>query len=711
MLEFSNLPPRAIAVSSYAEAEAGTAIILDGGNSYDPDGDPVGCVWQESPINPEVNLIPDEIETSYSPDHCLINITPSREGDYVFFLRVSDGHRDSQPDLVYLRITPPPPPPNPPPVAIAKSDLTLALVDESVLLTGEESFDPSGGGLTYFWTEYPQNPVTGLVSPEAVTQTITFTQPGGYRFELTVFNGLAWSRPNSVRVNINTRLNQVPTADAGVDRNAGYLEEVRLSGSRSYDPDGDPISYHWSQLTGPPVQLSSPDAKEISFTVPDEILNYSFCLVVDDGRLTSAPDTVTVRVWEHSTNNVPDAVWVDRFYPYLDSNGTRIKPHRKIQDGVNAAAAYPGAISDVYIARGSYYEKVTAASGVSLYGGFEPTRGWEHDPGARPTYLNAVQTTALEIPQTVTATVYVDGLKINGLPKTSSYSWGVDCYSDSVILRRNVINGGGGAGIGPYGANGSTALRITSASPKVINNVISGGDSAQSCTGIYLWNYLSLNKTGVEPFLAHNYINGGGKADGTSQQTVGIHIGTDSRAVMVNNIIDPGLGSVSPVHNRFGIWECTGPTQCQPHANMCSDLECNPALFNNSIIKNDAKAILFYDGNGELKDQFNQPIISLYSLSQVNQLGDNKPPGQDYSKNNLDVDPIFVGKENGDYHLSVQFDYPGGPTEPVGTSPLIDAGIDAGVRFDFDLQPRPNCLINGVTNCFDIGPDEVYVNY
>lgn len=47
----------------------------------------------------------------------------------------------------------------------------------------------------------------------------------------------------------------------------------------------------------------------------------------------------------------------------------------------------------------------------------------------------------------------------------------------------------------------------------------------------------------------------------------------------------------------------------------------------------------------------------------------------------------------------------------MGTSPLIDAGIDAGVRFDLDLEPRPNCLVNGAISCFDIGPDEVYVNY
>ncbi|MDD5223528.1 MAG: hypothetical protein PHE84_06035 [bacterium] len=730
VIQSSSRPPQAIAVSSYAEAEAGTVIILDGGNSYDPEGNPVGCLWQESVENPEINLIPDEVQKKFAPENCLINIIPNQDGEYLFQLKVSDmvpGHKESQADLVSLLITPPPPPPNPPPVAIAKADRTRAQTDETVVLTGEESFDQAGGSLTYFWAEDYQNPVTGLVSPGSVTQVVLFSQPGGYRFELTVSNGLAWSRPNSVRINVDSRVDRVPTADAGEDRNTSYYEEVRLSGARSSDPDGDRISYRWTQTAGPPVVLfPSSYAEEITFTVPDEILTYSFSLMVDDGRLASAPDTVSVRVWEHSTNNVPDAVWVDRFYPYLDSNGSRVKPYRKIQDGINALAAYPGSISDVYIAEGSYYEKITAASGISIYGGFDPGRGWEHDPSAWSTYLNAVQTTALEIPQSVTATVYVDGLKINGLPKTSSYSWGVDCRSDNLILKRNTIDGGGGEGcfLGVLRC-GSTGVVITSSSPHIINNVIFGGDSSYLNTGIGIWNpdnfQYGLNaKPGTEPLIAHNYVNGGGKSDETSPGSYGISIGTNARAIIINNIIDPGLGSVEPgpnnpfgENNRFGIWECSGPggnnvTACLPSANMCSDNECNPALFNNSIIKNNPQAILFYDGNGELKDQLGS-IISLYSISQVNQLGNTK--ALDYSKNNLDLDPIFVGKESGDYHLSAYFDYPGGPTEPAETSPLLDAGVDAGVRFDFDLQPRPNCLITGATSCFDIGPDEVYLNY
>ncbi len=54
---------------------------------------------------------------------------------------------------------------------------------------------------------------------------------------------------------------------------------------------------------------------------------------------------------------------------------------------------------------------------------------------------------------------------------------------------------------------------------------------------------------------------------------------------------------------------------------------------------------------------------------------------------NLFVDPAFVSRSGGDYHLTAG-------------SPAIDQGINAGISFDIDNQPRPGRL------GFDIGADE-----
>jgi hypothetical protein len=91
--------------------------------------------------------------------------------------------------------------------------------------------------------------------------------------------------------------NHAPTANAGADRVATPGARVRLDGGASSDPDRDPLRFSWT-LTGPvgsSATLSSPTSVTPSF-VPDRRGNYEARLVVDDGRLPSAPDAVVISV-------------------------------------------------------------------------------------------------------------------------------------------------------------------------------------------------------------------------------------------------------------------------------------------------------------------------------------------------------------------------------------------------------------------------------
>lgn len=89
--------------------------------------------------------------------------------------------------------------------------------------------------------------------------------------------------------------NQAPVAIAGPDQNALAGTAVVLDGTGSYDPDGDAITYSWTQLSGPTVTLSDPAATKPAFT-PSSDGTYVFGLVVNDGALNSAQDTVTITV-------------------------------------------------------------------------------------------------------------------------------------------------------------------------------------------------------------------------------------------------------------------------------------------------------------------------------------------------------------------------------------------------------------------------------
>jgi PKD repeat protein len=90
--------------------------------------------------------------------------------------------------------------------------------------------------------------------------------------------------------------NGAPTADAGADIEAVGGDAVTLDGSASSDPEGDALTFLWTQTAGEPVSLSDPTAPNPGFDAPDvsDTQELEFALVVNDGFGDSAPDTVKV---------------------------------------------------------------------------------------------------------------------------------------------------------------------------------------------------------------------------------------------------------------------------------------------------------------------------------------------------------------------------------------------------------------------------------
>jgi hypothetical protein len=87
--------------------------------------------------------------------------------------------------------------------------------------------------------------------------------------------------------------NSPPVADAGPDQIGALAGRITLDGSNSYDPDGDPITFQWTQISGPAVSLTGANEARAGFTA-EAGQTYAFRLIVRDDKGAEARARVTV---------------------------------------------------------------------------------------------------------------------------------------------------------------------------------------------------------------------------------------------------------------------------------------------------------------------------------------------------------------------------------------------------------------------------------
>ena len=190
--------------------------------------------------------------------------------------------------------------PNTPPTANAGAGQSV-FKNALVTLDGSGSSDPDGDSLTYAWSQV-SGPAVTLSNPSSVNPTFPASGTGTLVFSLVVNDGHGnSSTPASVTITVQDR---APTAMAGSNTSVIPGNRYTLDGSGSSDPDGDAITYSWTQTGGTPVTLDTSVAGKATFTAPLQPGALQFSLVVSDGQLSSPPSTVMITV---TTDPVPVA--------------------------------------------------------------------------------------------------------------------------------------------------------------------------------------------------------------------------------------------------------------------------------------------------------------------------------------------------------------------------------------------------------------------
>ena len=201
------------------------------------------------------------------------------------------------------------------PVADAGQDQTVA-EGAPVTLHGENSFDCDNDTLNLNWVQV-SGPAVTLNNPTSAHPTFTAPEilaggnPGVVTtliFQLQVDDSYtpdaacsgftSANTADTVEIKV-TNVDNSPDANAGADQTVVAGAGVLLHAESSSDPDGDILSFTWTQTGGPAVVLTDANASNPAFIAPAVGAggaNVTFQLLADDGFGGTDQDQVVIHV-------------------------------------------------------------------------------------------------------------------------------------------------------------------------------------------------------------------------------------------------------------------------------------------------------------------------------------------------------------------------------------------------------------------------------
>lgn len=216
----------------------GETASLDGGQSVDPQGGVLDFSWTlvAKPYNSRLT-----VDSVTNADQKQAEFAADVAGEYGLGLVVDNGMCQSPPDRAEIAFEGD----NNPPEANASGDFS-AEDCQLTQLNCSASTDADNDRLFYWWT-VQASPENSFVDNRSFTNQndaeaqIFFDVDGEYQLACSVFDGQAWSRPDTITVTVDDRsYNTPPVVDVGPDIEVDYgIVECKQ----------ERVPYTWSPLT------------------------------------------------------------------------------------------------------------------------------------------------------------------------------------------------------------------------------------------------------------------------------------------------------------------------------------------------------------------------------------------------------------------------------------------------------------------------------
>jgi parallel beta-helix repeat protein len=435
------------------------------------------------------------------------------------------------------------------------------------------------------------------------------------------------------------------TADTGVGTppivNMGAYENRSLVATPAFSPDGG--GYDSAQQVG--ITCATPGAI-IHYTTTGLDPMESDPTIASGGSIlvtVAPPTTLKARAFRTDAmpSNVKTAVYHESHPIFVSTGGSDTNDglswataKRTVQAGLSVATAG----DEVWVATGTYVERIMLQVGVGLYGGFAgvETNRSQRNWTANPTILDGNQgASVVTSPPAATTSTRIDGFTIrNGsgtLWDSIPRGGGIYCsYSSPTIANNTITTNNASKGGGIY---------CSSSSPMIVNNTVTA-NGAYAGGGI-LCEFSS-------PTIANNLI--------TANSGGAIYLVVSSPTIASNTITANNTS-----YSGGGIY-------CY---------SSSPTIVNTITSLNSSG--IYSEGSGTLTLRYN----CVYGNTAYNYSGFADPTGTNGS---ISEDPLFLDRVGGDYHLT-------------SSSPCVDSGgngdLPGGITADLDGNARIiNCLVD-----------------